>query len=333
MADDLVRPRRRAPSGPARLDGRVVVGGSGDDDSHRQGPRGSMGASSAAAVTTVTRTVRAHAARRARRRRRRASSGLTRLDGRVVGGSGDDDAHHQGPRGSTSTSSSAAAAATAHIIARLDRPRAVPLFAKGRGRCPPLQMGRSTETRGAGGGAGSPPIGLPRLCRPPLPDESAARQLRGAAGRSRPLVRSGAGGTGSGGGTPSGGAGGGITTPPPRPAAERYHLYRRAPTPTPAASVGATGATCLAGGGPPARTRRPASALRGSSSASPTASSVSCFLWAVQTAPPLPSQAATTRRAVGAPRLRGDGRGPCRWARGSGDAAAAQTVILAAGGS
>ena len=63
------RRRRRAPSGSTRLDGRVVVGGSGDDDAHRQGPRGSTGASSSEATATRTRSVRAHAARRARRRR------------------------------------------------------------------------------------------------------------------------------------------------------------------------------------------------------------------------------------------------------------------------
>jgi len=109
--------RQRAPSGPTRLDGRVVVGDSGNDDAHRQGRCGSTGAS-----WTTTRTVRADAARRAprrrwQRRRRRAPSGPTRLDGRlVVCSNGDNDAHRQGPRGSTGASSSVTSATTTRTV-------------------------------------------------------------------------------------------------------------------------------------------------------------------------------------------------------------------------
>ena len=109
--------RRRAPSGPTRLAGRLVLCSNGDDDALRQGPRGSTGASSSVTAASKTRTVRADAARRARHGRRRAPSGPTRLDGRVVvGGSGDDHAHRQGRRGSTGASSSVAAATTTRTV-------------------------------------------------------------------------------------------------------------------------------------------------------------------------------------------------------------------------
>jgi len=232
-----------------------------------------------------------------------------------------------------------------------DRPRGMPHFAEGCGRCLPLPMGRSTDTRRAPGGAGARPISLPRRRRPPPPDERAAHRWWVAVGWPRPLVRSGANRTGSG-RRHAGRRGGGWRHSAPPSHCGRALPPRSPRSPTPprcARRRDRRGTPC--GRRPAGGTRRSASAILGSWPASPTATSAFCFLWVFRFGPPLPSRA--TAAGSSTPRLLTYG-GRCRTrgadvpaarraggvtvgsragrlAGGSGDAVSAQIMTLAAG--